>query len=249
VILAVTHAANKNFLSIVPSGGDSRRIASERFLKATGMTVSTSKIFFFENQYNCLSESAIDSLYACHSGGEADPDVQEAFIHRQKNYQLNVLESFNLFKAVTKINPLSRHDIMRKIGADHKDLISSGLLGKDVEVGPKRYTSLGSISLPVGTWQVIGSSNYQGAHGNPHYFHQLTTNPDSGSGSARGEDAFYGSIVPSTGAGSAATICFVVSLTVPTTYYLNANTLSVSAGVGGILGSITAIRLSSRNND
>ncbi len=113
VLLAVTHAANEDFLSSFSTKDNSRRVASVAFKKATGMVVSTSNIFFFENRYNCLSPSAVDALYDCYAGGTPNNlDVQEAFFHRQKNYQLNVLESFNLLKTAAKIKPsLSRSEI------------------------------------------------------------------------------------------------------------------------------------------
>lgn len=45
VLLAVTHAGNNDFLSKVTNKQDPRRIAAEKFEKATGMVISTSTYF------------------------------------------------------------------------------------------------------------------------------------------------------------------------------------------------------------
>ncbi len=117
VLLAVTHAGSERLHSKISSKDNSRHFASVAFKKLTGMVVSTGNIFFFENRYNCLSPSAVDALYDCYAGGTPNNlDVQEAFFHRQKNYQANVLESFNLLKTAAKIKPsLSRSKLIKAV--------------------------------------------------------------------------------------------------------------------------------------
>jgi len=243
VHLAVTHASNDKFLSLLTKNLDPRQVASEKFLKATDILVSTGKVFFFENQYNCLSETAIESLYSCDIGANVNSLIQSAHTHRTKNYQLNVLESFNLLKAVAKTNAISRRDILNKITTDTDNFIRTGQIGQNINVQQHGYTELGSLTVPEGIWQITATSNYNGRDGNAYYIHNLNTKPNSKDGTQYGVDAAIGAVAKEQGLGSAAPLTKVVRVTSPMKFYLNVVTQFCPAGVGAILGSITAVRL------
>ncbi len=126
VLLAVTYAGDEAFLAMLPEGDDPRRLVAAKFKEATSMVIASSNIFFFENKYNCLSEAAVEKLYNCHIGETPDPEIELAYQHREKNYKLNVLESFNLLKTAAGINPpLSRSEMLQKIESKLKEKVGS----------------------------------------------------------------------------------------------------------------------------
>lgn len=117
VLLAVTHTGSQSFQSKLTVKTDPRRFVVEKFKKVTDINLSMSNVFFFENKYNCLSADATEDLYSCHNeqfvGNE---QTRLAYKHREKNYKLNILESFNLLKTVSKIKPaFSRSDLLQGI--------------------------------------------------------------------------------------------------------------------------------------
>lgn len=132
VLLAITYAGNDRFLELIPEGDDPRRVAANKFKEVTNMVVAANHIFFFENKYSCLSETAVEKLYNCHIGELVDPEIELAYQHREKNYKLNVLESFNLLKTAASINPpLSQYEMLMKIESKLK-----GPAGKNAWASP-----------------------------------------------------------------------------------------------------------------
>ncbi len=124
VFLVVTKSADEKFLELLDKK-DPHRVVSERFKAATsvmdgkvvkeeGITVPAERIFFFENQYNCLSKDSIEDLYRDDLNTESD-QVLLAKKDRVNNFKLNLFESFRLLRAISAKAPVSRNEIFKKI--------------------------------------------------------------------------------------------------------------------------------------
>ncbi len=119
---------------------------------------------------------------------------------------------------------------------------ASGSIGSGQNV--QAATNLGSLALTAGNWLLFCSASYNGAGGNTYWQMGLTTNSSpSLSGTTLGIDLLDLTTNTGTGEGGAGTIVKPVSLSGSQTYYLCCTTQTVSAGNGGILGSITAYRI------
>ncbi len=127
VFLVVTKSADKNFLKMLEKK-ESRRFVSEKFkavtslmdgslVKEEGIVVPEERIFFFENQYNCLSLDSIDTLSKCKTNLYGDK-ILLAEKHRVNNFKLNLIESFRLLNAISAKAPVSRGEIFKKLGGE-----------------------------------------------------------------------------------------------------------------------------------
>jgi len=120
-------------------------------------------------------------------------------------------------------------------------VLTSGSLGAAINVAGNTLTELGNLVIPAGNFNVFLFVCYNGAVANGYMTAYLNTASASASGNVLGLDYGITPIITATGAGG--TISFMVPIdTTGATYYLNVYIPTASAGTGGILGSLKAVR-------
>lgn len=122
------------------------------------------------------------------------------------------------------------------------EILDSGSIGGAITVS-NTAKSIGSLSITAGIWHIICTANYSGSAGNTSFAAYFNTTADSASGNVLGKDYGFGQIISASGVGSNITLVMYLNLSATDTYHLNCNTSIGTAGVGGILGRILAVRI------
>ena len=135
-----------------------------------------------------------------------------------------------------------RTDGSSPAAGDVGEIVTTGQIGSGVTVS-NSWIAIGNLTLQAGVWAMYATADYVGSPGNSYLNVNLNTAEASASGTTAGVDNFFSTVVNGSGAGGACTIPKLVRLSSPTTYHLNAQTQAGSAGIGGVLGCIQAVRI------
>ena len=105
-------------------------------------------------------------------------------------------------------------------------------------------TAVGSMSVPAGSWLLIGTVIYYGTGGaNDYYDATFGTTANALAGYTMGVDRLVGVVHKTSGAGSSCTFYKTVNLSSSQTYYMNVQTNLAGSGTNGMVGNIQRIRI------
>jgi len=161
---------------------------------------------------------------------------------------------FGAFQAASSTNPAGISGLVPAAGLPGRtdgvavaagnvgEIVTTGQIGSGVTVS-NSWIAIGNLTLQAGVWAMYATTDYVGASGNSYLNVNLNTSEASASGTTAGVDNFFSTVVSGSGAGGACTIPKLVRLSSPTAYHLNAQTNAGSAGIGGVLGCIQAVRI------
>jgi len=161
---------------------------------------------------------------------------------------------FGAFQAASTANPAGISGLVPAAGLPGRtdgvavaagyvgEVVTSGQLGGAITIS-NSIAALGSQLLHAGSWLIIATASFNGSAGNTYFGAYLGTNPASSTGTTQGETAGFAMVVSANGVGGTITLSKTVNISADTTYYLNCVTSTGTAGSGGILGNIKAVRI------
>jgi hypothetical protein len=161
---------------------------------------------------------------------------------------------FGAFQAASSTNPAGISGLVPALGLPGRtdgvavaagyvgEVVTSGQLGGAITIS-NSIAALGSQLLHAGSWLIIATTSFNGTSGNTYFGAYLGTTTASSTGTTQGETAGFATVVSASGVGGTITLSKTVNISADTTYYLNCVTSTGTAGSGGILGNIKAVRI------